>query len=407
MDQMQNGFSEFLTSGQYRVQEETLEVSKEKRNLTIGIPRESAHLENRIALVPDAVGLLVQNGHRVIIETDAGKAAHFPDAEFSSLGGEIVYKAQEVFKSDVILKVAPPTIDEIDMMGSRQTILSSLNMPSLSEEYFKRLIAKKVTALAFEHIKDKDGTFPVIRAMSEIAGNTSILLAAEYMSDCEFGRGKMLGGFSGISPTEVVILGAGTVGEYAARAAIGMGAFVKVFDNSIYKLRRLQNNLNARIYTSILQPRVLLKSLMNADVVIGAVHSSIGRTPCLVSEDMVRQMKPGTIIIDVSIDQGGCFETSHVTDHKNPVYKVLGVTHYCVPNIASKVPHTASFALSNFLAPIMLKVGEEGGVEVLMRTDYGVRQGTYLFNGILTNRYLSDHFHLPFQDLNLLMAAFH
>jgi alanine dehydrogenase len=406
MDQMQNGFSDFLASGHYLVQEEKLEVSKEKRNITIGIPRESAHLENRIALVPDAVGLLVQNGHRVIVETEAGKSAHFPDTEFSSLGGEIVYKPQEVFKADVILKVAPPTIEEIDMMGSRQTILSSLNMPSLSEEYFKKLISKKVTALAFEYIKDKDGTFPVIRAMSEIAGNTSILLAAEYMSDCEFGRGKMLGGFSGISPTEVVILGAGTVGEYAARAAIGMGAFVKVFDNSIYKLRRLQNNLNARIYTSILQPRILLKSLMNADVVIGAVHSASGRTPCMVSEDMVRQMKPGTVIIDVSIDQGGCFETSHVTDHKNPVYQKLGVTHYCVPNIASKVPHTASYALSNFLAPIMLKVGEEGGMEVLLRTDYGVRQGTYLFNGILTNRYLSDHFHLPFQDLNLLMAAF-
>jgi len=406
MDQMQNGFSDFLASGHYIVQEEKLEVSKEKRNFTIGIPCESAHLENRIALVPDAVGLLVQNGHRVIIETEAGKSAHFPDEEFSSLGGEIVFKPHEVFKADVILKVAPPTIEEIDMMGNRQTILSSLNMPSLSEDYFKRLIAKKVTALGFEYIKDKDGTFPVIRAMSEIAGNTSILLAAEYMSDCEFGRGKMLGGFSGISPTEVVILGAGTVGEYAARAAIGMGAFVKVFDNSIYKLRRLQNNLNARIYTSILQPRVLLKSLMNADVVIGAVHSASGRTPCMVSEDMVRQMKPGAVIIDVSIDQGGCFETSHVTDHKNPVYQMLGVTHYCVPNIASKVPHTASYALSNFLAPIMLKVGEEGGVEVMLRTDYGVRQGTYLFNGILTNRYLSDHFHLPFQDLNLLMAAF-
>jgi len=407
MGQKQNSFSDFLSSGHYMVQEEMLEVTKGKRNLSIGIPRENALLENRIALVPDAVGLLVQNGHRIIIETDAGKAAHFPDNEFSALGGEIVYQAQEVYKADVILKVAPLSIEEIEMMGSKQTIVSSLNLPSLTDDYFKRLTAKKVTALAFEYLKDKDGTFPVIRAMSEIAGNTSILLAAEYMSNCEFGRGKMLGGFSGISPTEVVILGAGTVGEYSARAAIGMGAFVKVFDNSIYKLRRLQNNLNARIYTSILQPRVLLKSLMNADVVIGAVHSPSGRTPCLVSEDMVRQMKPGAVIIDVSIDQGGCFETSHVTDHKNPVYQVLGVTHYCVPNIASKVPHTASYALSNFLSPIMLKAGEEGGVEEVLRTDYGVRQGTYLFNGILTNRYLSKHFRLPYQDLNLLMAAFH
>jgi alanine dehydrogenase len=255
-------------------------------------------------------------------------------------------------------------------------------------------------------VQDKAGTFPVIRAMSEIAGNTSMLVAAEYMSNPEYGRGKMLGGFSGISPTEVVILGAGTVGEYATRAALGMGAFVKIFDNSVYKLRRLQNNLNTRVYTSMIQPRVLMNALRSADVVIGAIHSAYGRTPVVVTEEMVQQMKSGAVIIDVSIDQGGCFETSEVTDHRNPVFKKYGVTHYCVPNIASKVPHTASYALSNFLSPILLRFGEEGGVEKVLHTDYGVRQGVYLFNGISTNKFLSDSFHLPFQDINLLMAAF-
>jgi alanine dehydrogenase len=269
------------------------------------------------------------------------------------------------------------------------------------------LLNKRITAIAFEFIQDKAGTYPVIRAMSEIAGNTSMLLAAEYMSHPEYGRGKMLGGFSGISPTEVVILGAGTVGEYAARAALGMGAFVKIFDNSVYKLRRLQNNLNTRIYTSMMQPRNLLTALRTADVVIGAVHSSYGRTPCIITEDMIRQMKEGAVIIDVSIDQGGCFETSRLTDHKNPVFKMHGVTHYCVPNIASKVPHTASYALSNFLTPILLKIGEQGGIDSVLRSDFGVRQGVYLFNGVSTNKFLSDTFHLPFQDINLLMAAFH
>lgn len=407
MDISQNNFSELLHSGQFAPREEMLEVPREMKKLTIGVPRETAFLENRISLVPDAVGLLVQQGHHVVIETGAGKAAHFTDHEYSEMGGEIASDTKKVFSADIILKVAPVLPDETEMMGTRQTLISSLHTPGITEDYFRRLLNRRITAIAFEFIQDKAGTYPVIRAMSEIAGNTAMLLAAEYMSHPEYGRGKMLGGFSGISPTEVVILGAGTVGEYAARAALGMGAFVKIFDNSVYKLRRLQNNLNTRIYTSMLQPRNLLAALQTADVVIGAVHSSYGRTPCIVNEDMIKQMKEGAVIIDVSIDQGGCFETSRLTDHKNPVYKMHGVTHYCVPNIASKVPHTASYALSNFLTPILLKIGEQGGIDSVLRSDFGVRQGVYLFNGVSTNKFLSDTFHLPFQDINLLMAAFH
>jgi len=387
-------------------QEERLEVKRGQKNLVIGVPKETAFSENRIPLDPDAVSLLVHHGHQVLIEADAGKAAHFPDSEYAEMGAEIIYDTRKIFSADIVLKIAPPTLDEIDMMGTKQTIISSIHTSAINEEYFRRLLIKRITALAFEYVQDKAGTFPVIRAMSEIAGNTSMLVAAEYMSNPEYGRGKMLGGFSGISPTEVVILGAGTVGEYATRAALGMGAFVKIFDNSVYKLRRLQNNLNTRVYTSMIQPRVLMNALRSADVVIGAIHSAYGRTPVVVTEEMVQQMKSGAVIIDVSIDQGGCFETSEVTDHRNPVFKKYGVTHYCVPNIASKVPHTASYALSNFLSPILLRFGEEGGVEKVLHTDYGVRQGVYLFNGISTNKFLSDSFHLPFQDINLLMAAF-
>jgi alanine dehydrogenase len=287
----------------------------------------------------------------------------------------------------------------------RQTIISSLQIPGLCEEYFRRLASKKATALSFQLIKDRTKAFPIIRAMSEIAGNTCVLIASEYLSHPQYGRGVMLGGFSGISPTEVVILGAGTVGEFATRAAIGMGASVKVFDNSVYKLRRLQNNLSTRIYTSIIQPKPLTEVLKTADVVIGAVHSKEGRTPCFVTQEMVKKMKTGSLIIDVSIDQGGCFETSHVTDHNNPVYIKHGVTHYCVPNIASKVPHTASMALSNILLPMMLDLASKGGLSELLKVDLGVRQGVYMFNGTVTNKFISDTFRLPFQDIDLLMSA--
>jgi len=407
MDLTQNNYSGLFQSGQFLPREEMLEVRREMKQLVIGVPKETAFLENRVSLVPDAVGLLVQQGHKVIIQSDAGKAAHFTDHEFSEMGADIAYDPRTVYAADIILKVAPVLPEEAEMIGTRQTLISSLHTTEIEEEYFRKLLNSRVTAIAFEYIQDKAGTFPVIRAMSEIAGNTAMLLAAEYMSHPEYGRGKMLGGFSGISPSEVVILGAGTVGEYAARAALGMGASVKIFDNSVYKLRRLQNNLNTRVYTSMLQPRNLLEALKAADVVIGAVHSAYGRTPCIVTEDMIRQMKEGAVLIDVSIDQGGCFETSRLTDHKSPVFKKYGVTHYCVPNIASKVPHTASYALSNFFTPILLKIGEQGGIDQVLRSDFGVRQGVYLFNGVSTNKFLSDTFHLPFQDINLLMAAFH
>jgi len=386
-------------------QEEMLEVGRKKGRLFIGIPKEISFQENRVALVPDAVALLVNNGHRIIVETNAGKMANFQDHDYSEAGAQIVYTPEEVYKADIILKVAPPSPQEIEMMQQRQTLISALQLTVQPEDFLKQLISKRITAIAFDWIKDIDGIYTVIRSMGEIAGGTSILIAAEYLSNVNNGQGAILGGISGISPTEVVILGAGTVGEFATRAALGLGASVKVFDNNIYRLRRLQSDIGSRVFTSVIQPRVLAKHLKTADVVIGAIRAQHGRTPLVVSEEMVSEMKVGSVIIDVSIDQGGCFETSEVTNHTKPVFRKHGVIHYCVPNIASRVSRTASYALSTIFAPILLNIGEEGGVENMLRRDAGVRNGVYIYNGTLTNEVLGKMFELPFKDINLLMAA--
>ena len=402
-----SGLLKFSEGEKLLPQEEILELDYKKSKITIGIPKESSFQECRIPLVPKSVGLLVANGHEILVEKGAGKSAHFEDNEFSESGAIIVSSKEEIYKADIIMKVAPPSVEELDLLNSRQTLISSIQIAGQSREYFEKLMAKRMTTLAYEYIKDKAKTFPLIRSMSEIVGVTTILIANEYLQNPKYGKGTLLGGFPGITPSEVVILGAGTVAEYAARAALGLGATVKVFDNSIYKLRRLQNSLGTRIFTSIIQPGVLMKSLKTAHVAIGAIYSSEGMSPTVVSEEMVSQMKKGSVIIDVSIDQGGCFETSKVTNHLEPVFKKYDVTHYCVPNIASRVPHTASYALSNYFTPVLLKMGEMGGIEKMLKVDYGLRQGAYLFNGTLTKSYIGEYFTLPYQNIELLIAAFH
>ncbi|MGZ3864590.1 MAG: alanine dehydrogenase [Bacteroidia bacterium] len=395
-----------LTKGVMMPQEEMLEVARKKGKLYIGIPNEIAYQENRVPLVPDAVALLVNLGHRVVIETNAGKAANFLDNDYSEAGAEIAYSAEEVYKADIVVKIAPPTTEEIEMMQQKQTLFSALQFTTQPEEYLKKLANKKINAVAVDWITDDLGIFPFVRAMGEIAGGASILIAAEYLSNNNNGMGAILGGISGISPTEVVIVGAGTVGEFAARAAIGLGAYVKVFDNSTTRLRRLQSNLGSRVFTSIIQPKVLAKHLKSADVVIGAMRSKTGRAPIVISEAMVGEMKTGAVIIDVSIDQGGCCETSETTNHSKPVFRKHGVIHYCVPNIASRVSRTASYAFSNLFAQILINLGDEGGFESLVRRDAGVRNGVYLYNGVLTNQYLAETFNLPFKDINLLVAMY-
>lgn len=386
-------------------QEEMAEVKRKNSNLFIGIPKETSLQEKRVPLVPQDVELLVNNGHQVVIESKAGEKANFDDHAYSEAGATIAYSREEVYKADILLKVEPLSHNEIDLLQHRQTLISALQLPVQPKNFLQKLIDKRVTAIAYDFIKDTSDRFPVIRAMSEIAGNTSILIAAEYLSNVNGGHGHMLGGISGVKPTEVVIFGAGAVAEFAARSALGLGASVKVFSNNTSKLRRLQEGIGCRVYTSTLQPKVIESALRTADVAIGAIRSETGRSPIVVTEEMVRQMQAGSVIVDVSIDQGGCFETSKMTNHSNPTYELHGVTHYCVPNIASRVARTASYALSNIFAPVILDLGEGGGVDNCIKNTYSIRSGIYLYRGMLTNRYLAEMFNLPYKDLDLLLAA--
>jgi alanine dehydrogenase len=404
-EKLPNELSSLISSATHMPQEALLEVKKKEKQLYIGIPKETSFQENRIPLIPESVALIVNNGHEVVVEAGAGKAANIQDSDYSDAGAKIVYSAAEVFQSDIVLKVAPPSRDEVTLMQPRQTLISILQMSMQNEEYIRLLASKKITAVGYEYIRDESGIYPIIQAMSEIVGSTAILIAAEYLSNAFSGKGELLGGVAGIPPTEVVILGAGTVGEYAARVALGLGASVKMFDDSIHRLRRLQNRLGRRIYTSTIVPSILLKELKNADVVIGALRSNEGRTPVIVTDEMVSEMRVGSVIVDVSIDQGGCFETSEVTNHTQPVFRKYGVVHYCVPNIASRVSRTASAALSNIFTPILISIGEEGGIDEMLWKNKSVRQGVYLFKGSVSNRYVSTACKLPYKDLDLLMAA--
>jgi alanine dehydrogenase len=382
-----------------------LEVARGATSLQIGIPKETSFQEKRVSLVPAAVALLVNNGHQITVETGAGANSNYQDKDYSDAGATIAYGSEQVYQCDIVLKVAPPTFDEIEMMKSRQKLISALQLTVQQKNFFNHLISKKITGLAFDYIKDRSGIYPVVRSMSEIAGNTSILIAAEYLSASNSGIGMMLGGISGVAPTEVVIIGAGTVGEFAARAAVGLGAHIKVFDNSLYRLRRIQNDLGTRLFTSIIEPRQLEAALKTADVVIGALRAKEGRTPIVVTEEMVSNMKFGSVIVDISIDQGGCFETSEVTNHANPVFKKYGVTHYCVPNIASRVSQTASMALSNIFTPILLDMGDKGGIDNYLRINSGVRNGVYIYKGIITHKYIGETYNIPYKNLDLLIAA--
>ncbi|MDP4636874.1 MAG: alanine dehydrogenase [Crocinitomicaceae bacterium] len=394
-----------IQKGSLLPKEEMLEVRKKKGNLFIGIPKETSFQERRVALVPEAVTLLVSNGHQVLMESKAGEGSNFTDNEYSEAGAQIVYDRKAIYSCDIILKVAPPSEEEVELMTGNQTFISALQISTQPKEILQKLIAKKVTAIAWDYIQDEEGVFSIVRTMGEIAGTTSILVAGELLSSFSQGKGLMLGGIAGVQPAEVVVIGAGTVGEFATRAALGLGASVKVFDNSLTRLRRLQNDLSSRVYTSIIQPKVLAKAVRRADVVIGALRSPIGRTPCVVNEEMIESMKSGSVVVDVSIDQGGCFETSRVTNHNDPTFIKHGVVHYCVPNIASRVARTASFALSNTFSPMILEMGEKGGVVDLIRTHSGFRNGVYMYKGILTNEVLGKVFDLKYKDIHLLLPG--
>lgn len=382
-------------------QEETLEIIKQKGELVIGIPKETHYQEKRVCLTPDAVAALTNQGHKFVIETGAGEGANFSDKEYSEAGAKISYDVKEAFGCHIVLKVEPPSFDEIKLINPQSILFSALQLKTQTKKYFEALASKRITAVAFDYIRDEHGIYSVVKSLSEIAGTASILIAAEMMSKGNEGNGLLLGNISGVPPTEVVILGAGTVAEFAARSAIGLGANVKVFDNSLTKLRSLQHNLGRPIYTSTIQPKTLKKALMRCDIAIGAVRGT-SRAPILVTEEMVERMKPGSVIVDVSIDRGGCFETSEVTTHKNPTIEKYGVIHYCVPNIPSRYSRTATVSISNIFTPYLSNIAEEGGFENAVRFDKSLQKGMYFYHGILTNKTVADWFNIPFRDINLL-----
>ncbi len=387
-------------------QEEMLEVGKSKKQLTIGIPKEIQKFESRVALTPEAVDQLVNSGHEVLIESGAGNGANYSDTDYSELGGFILDNRAAIYQADTILKIAPLSMEEIELLRERQVVISSLHLNSQTKQFVQQLMKKKVTAIAFENIKDEHNCHPVVRSMSTIAGNTSIHIAAEYLSNFRGGKGVMLGGISGITPTEVVILGAGTAAESAVRAALGLGAQVKVFDSSVHRLNRLQNNIGQRIYTSVFHRQVMERSLRSADVLIGAMYLIEQGPRYIVTEEMVKQMKKGSVIVDISIDQGGCIETSECKTQVDPVFTKHGIIHYCVPNLPSRVARTASIAISNVFAPLLQKIGESGGVKQFLKDDKSVRNGVYIFNGILTNNFIGNHFDIPSKDIDLFLTAF-
>jgi len=391
-----------FTKQQLLPQEEKLEVGRFKRELFIGIPKETSYQERRICLTPDAVNSLTYEGHRVMIESGAGESSSYSDKEYSDAGAEVTKDTKKVFGCPMLLKVEPPTLAEIEMINPETIIISAIQLKTKKKAYFEALAQKKITALAFEYIKDEDGSYPAVKSLSEIAGTASILIASELMITDEFGKGLLFGNITGVPPTEVVILGAGTVGEFAAKTAIGLGANVKVFDNSITKLRRLQNNLNQRIFTSTVQQKALLKALRRCDVAIGAMRGK-ERCPIVVTETMVEHMKKGAVIVDVSIDTGGCFETSEVTTHEKPTFIKSNVLHYCVPNIPSRYSKTASLSISNILTPYLLQIADDGGLESSIRCNKGLKNGVYLYHGILTNKAIGEWFDLPDNDINLLV----
>jgi len=386
--------------------EELLDMAVKHRKISIGVPNDKKNDEKRVALTPEAVNLLVETGNEVIVQKGAGSGANYSDKDYADNGALISDSPARVYSADAVIKVAPFTLQEADYLKGNQIVMSFLNVLKLTEETLGKLIRKKVTAIALEKIRDSNGVMPVMESMSEISGVTSVLIASEYLSNQHGGLGVLLGGVTGVTPTEVVIIGANTAGEYAARAALGLGSQVRIFDTSLHNLRRFQNLVGQRLQTSVFHPQVLRKALRSADVLIGAIELEDLRPWYYITEDMVKTMKKGAVVIDLSIDRGGCIETTECRALRDPVYEKHGVIHFSAWNLPSRVARTASIALSNIFNPLFQNIAEAGGIIQLLKNDRGIRNGVYLFNGILTNETLGQKYGAISKDLDLLISAF-
>ena len=386
--------------------EKSLMKSKSKKSLKIGLPKETSIDERRLSLTPGGVSILTANGHEVFVEKNAGIDAHFSDHEYQEAGAEISYSAEELFSnSEMIVKVAPPTKTELNWMQPNQILLSALHLGHTTHEFMETLIKKGVCAIGYEFLKTEDGEFPIVRMMHEITGSMSVQIAAHYLENSSDGQGIMLGGISGIPPATVAILGAGITGEYAARTALGYGSQVFVMDNDLTMLRHLENALDRRIITATANHQYLSTALGFADVVIGAAMTEGERAPCWVTDPMVQAMKPGSIIVETVIDQGGCVSSSEPTTHSNPVFTKYDVIHYCVPNIPSNVARTATYALNNVIVPYLIELGDSGGIHDCLYQNTALRNGVYTYKKYLTKKALSEQFEMPFRDIEALIAS--
>ncbi len=386
--------------------EKSLLKSKSRKSLKIGLPKETSFDEQRLSLTPGGVSVLVANGHEVLIEKNAGMDARFSDQEYSEAGAEISYSAEELFsQSEMILKVAPPTEKELEWMQPNQILFSALHLGHATHSFMNALIDKGICGIGYEFIKSDDQEFPIVRMMHEITGSMAVQIAAHYLENGSNGQGIMLGGISGIPPATVAILGAGITGEYAARTALGYGAQVFVMDNNLAMLRRLENALDRRIITATANHQYLSTAIEFADVVIGAAMTEGERAPCWVTEPMVQSMKPGSVIVDTVIDQGGCISSSEPTTHSNPVFTKYDVIHYCVPNIPSNVARTATYALNNVIVPYLIEMGDTGGIEDCLWNNTALRNGTYTYKKHLTKKALAEQFEMPFRDIEVLIAS--
>ncbi len=374
--------------------------------LRIGIPREISNEERRVSLTPAGVRTLVSDGHEVFVEQGAGTLAHFTDQEYADTGAELVPSSSDLYlKSQLIIKVGPPTGDEINLLQEKQILFSALHLGATTPDFLKRLMELGITGIGFEFIRDPDGSLPIVRMMHEIMGSMAVQIAARYLESNEGGKGVMLGGISGVPPATVVILGAGVVGEWAARTALGYGAHVIVLDSDLAALRALEHYLDRRITTAMASEQYLRQAILTADVVIGAMMADGQRSPVLVTGDLVAAMRPGAVIVDAVMDQGGCIETSRPTTHSEPTFRAHNVIHYCVPNMPSNAARTASYALTNVLVPFLLKIGEAGSINEALWANPSLRSGAYVYRRHLTKKSLASLFGMPHRDIELLIAS--
>ncbi len=369
--------------------------------MRIGIPKETAREEKRVALAPAGVNTLVKSGHTVFIETGAGLESHFTDDEYRAVGANIVYNAEEIYhRSEMIVKVAPLTEEEADMLQEDQIIFSFLYLAVGKKSIIEKLLSKNVTAIAYELI-EKDEQLPILQSMSEIAGQLAISLGERFLgSDSQFGRGILMGGIAGVAPAAVVIIGAGVVGFNAARTAHARGAHVIVLDKDLKKLRRINDLISKSITTVASNHYTITRGVKFADLLIGAIQIKAGKTPHIVTEEMVKSMKKGAVIIDVSIDQGGCVETSRPTTLSDPVFIMHDVIHYCVPNMPALVSRTASYGLTNASLEYLCEIADNGLSRALL-SNIGLAKGVCTYNGFCTNEVIADAFGLEYRRLHI------